>query len=102
MLYKLSIISLIKIFIPKITILQYTCHFQPKTTCVLDWNELWHSMQSTKEATFMWSIWHNVIAVHSWRMKIVLDIDTNCSCCDLGVEKNPIHRFFSCPKAQDT
>lgn len=66
-----------------------------------DWKTIWHHTRPSKEATFMWSVWHNAVAVHSWRARIAPGIDTTCNCCDLGTEETPFHRFFACPKAQD-
>lgn len=37
----------------------------------------------------MWSTWHNTVAVHSWRAKVNPYIDTNCKCCELGIEETP-------------
>lgn len=66
-----------------------------------DWREVWHKRRPCKEAAFMWSIWHNAVAVHTWRARITPGIDTSCSCCNLGVEESPAHRFYFCPQAQD-
>lgn len=64
-------------------------------------HDLWLKFRSAKDATFMWSIWHNALAIHSWRAKIATNIDVNCKCCMLTVEETPFHRFFSCIEAQD-
>lgn len=31
------------------------------------WSQVWDTLRVCKEATFMWSIWHKVVAVSEWK-----------------------------------
>ena len=64
------------------------------TTFLPKQNELWHKTRSLKESMFMWSIWQNGVAIHSWRVMIAPGIDTNCNCCNLDTKEIPFHRFL--------
>jgi hypothetical protein len=45
------------------------------------WNIIRHKAKAQKEATFFWSVIHNVMAVNKWRGKILEEIDKNCPHC---------------------
>jgi len=49
----------------------------------------------------MWSIWHNVVAINSWRAQIVQGIDTSCKCCTMDMEEFPLHKFYLYHHAQE-
>lgn len=66
-----------------------------------NWKDLWLKSRSSKKATFMWSTWHNAVAVHSWRVKINLTINMNGKCYDLAVIETLFYKFFDCPRARD-
>ena len=66
-----------------------------------DWRGVWHKRRACKEAAFMWSIWHNAVAVQSWRARVTPGIDVTCPCCNHGVEESPAHRFYFYPQAQE-
>jgi len=53
------------------------------------------------KVSWMWSVFHSVVAVHTWRAWINTSIDTRCNCCDLGTEESPYHRFYACPRAME-
>jgi len=65
------------------------------------WKDIWIKARPQKDAAFIWSVWHNAVAVNSWRAQIAPGIDSRCVCCPLGVLETPIHWFFECPRAQE-
>lgn len=65
------------------------------------WRDTWFKARSQKEAAFIWSIWHNAVAVNSWHTQIAPGMDTRCLCCSSGDIETPLHRFFTCPRAQE-
>ena len=67
------------------------------------WSQMWDPLRSGKEATFMWSIWHNAVAVNEWRAKIastsiskqcvfVCLIRVNWSSINFGIASKPGER----------
>lgn len=90
-----------------------TSFHKPKRTIPSKWNGLlsdtftpvwqddWNPAHLAKEAAFMWSIWHNAVAVNSWRAKIAASIDTQCPNCSMDHSETPFHRFFFCLRAQE-
>jgi len=44
-----------------------------------NWKEVWHKARYQKEVAFMWSVWYNMVAVHSWQAQIALVINTWCN-----------------------
>ena len=52
-----------------------------------------------KEANFLWSIIHKVVAMNRWHGRILTKIDKNCLHCDPQFVVLVVHRFFSCPLA---
>jgi hypothetical protein len=46
-----------------------------------NWKEVWFKRRPKKEAGFLWSVYHHVVAVNSWRAQISPFIDRTCKCC---------------------
>ncbi len=62
------------------------------------WTKVWDKNRARKEAAFMWSVWHNAVAVNAWRRRIFNGVSDLCPCCELSAEETPMHHFHSCPR----
>lgn len=62
------------------------------TRLKFEWGNLCDKMCHTKEGTFIWSIWHKVIVLNSWRARVIADIDDKCQMCMLDILKTITHR----------
>jgi len=40
--------------------------------------DVWIKARPQKYVAFIWSIWHNAIAINSWQAQTALGIDTSC------------------------
>jgi hypothetical protein len=40
-----------------------------------NWRDVWQSHHSRKDAAFIWSIFHGIVVVNTWRAKVSLNID---------------------------
>ena len=45
---------------------------------------------------FIWSIWHRVVAVTSWRAMLIMDIDDRCHVCMNDIPETIAHKFCDC------
>ena len=65
-----------------------------------NWKEVWAKGRLCKEATFLWSLYHDAIAVNAWRYQISPNIALDCVCCNLSIVETKLHYLYACPKAQ--
>jgi hypothetical protein len=66
----------------------------------LKWGNVWDKMRSKKEGDFIWSLWHKVVAVNSWRVRFIDEIDDKCLMCALDIPETIAHRFWDCKFAR--
>ena len=65
------------------------------------WSQMWDPLRSGKEATFMWSIWHNAVAVNEWRAKIAsTSISKQRVFCMPNTSELVKHKFWDCIQAR--
>lgn len=64
------------------------------------WSEVWKKNRPQKDAAFIWSLYHQAIAVNKWRAQISPTISDVCTSCDQGTCESILHRFFDCSKTQ--
>ena len=65
------------------------------------WSQVWDPLRAGKEATFMWSIWHKVVAVNEWRAKIApASISKQCPFCLPNTSESIKHKFWDCIQAR--
>ncbi len=48
----------------------------------------------------MWTLYHMVIAINSWRPQFCKDMKIKCHVCDLVTPKPLAHRFYDYPRAR--
>lgn len=65
------------------------------------WKNTWDVERVSKKGRLIWQLWHNAVAVNTWRSHISNTIDTTCPVCKNGQEKSSIHRFWDCPQAKE-
>ena len=65
-----------------------------------NWKEVWAKGQPHKELGFLWSLYHDTIAVNAWRYRINPNISLDCKCCNLHPVEKKLHRFFLTPRSR--
>jgi hypothetical protein len=66
------------------------------------WHDVWKKNQTKKDVGFMWTLYHMVIAINSWRPQMCEDMKIKCPMCDLVTPKPLAHRFYDYPRARLT
>jgi hypothetical protein len=67
------------------------------------WSQVWDPLHAGKETTFMWSIWHKVVAVNEWRAQIRLaSISKQCPFCLPNTSESVKHKFWDCIQVRTT
>ena len=65
------------------------------------WSQVWDSNRSSKEAAFIWSIWHKAVAVNEWRARIApASISKQCIFCLPNTSESVKHKFWDCIQAR--
>lgn len=57
---------------------------------------VWDKTWTRKEGTFIWSIWHKAMAVNTWCVMFIKDIDDKCCMCNNDILKAIAHMFWDC------
>ena len=60
---------------------------------------MWGRNWSRKEAGLLWLIWHDVVAVNQWQMRISGGMDNECLVCPRRSEETVLRRFWECASA---
>lgn len=65
------------------------------------WSQIWDPLRTGKEAAFMWSIWHKVVAVNEWRARIApISISKQCIFCLPNTCESVKHSVWDCIQAR--
>lgn len=72
----------------------------PKRFHKFKWGTVWDKMRSKKEGDFIWSLWQKVVAINSWRVRFIAEIDDKCLMCALNIPETIAHRFWDCKCAR--
>jgi hypothetical protein len=64
------------------------------------WIDVWNKHRPQKDAGFLWSVFHCVVAVNAWRIVMALVIPIACLCCQAGLEETILHMFFHCARTR--
>jgi hypothetical protein len=67
---------------------------------VPDWRDVWHKDRPQKEAAFLWSIYHNAVAVNAWRHRIFPRTPEQCPCYTSDAPETRVHAFYDCPETR--
>ena len=65
------------------------------------WSQIWDPQRMGKEAAFIWSIWHKVVADNEWRARIApAAISKQCGFCPPLTSESIKHKFWDCIQAR--
>jgi hypothetical protein len=66
------------------------------------WADLRLEARGKKETWLMWMMWHQMMAVNVWHVRINQEVATTHRSCNQNTPETMIHRFWDCLKAKAT